>query len=127
MKGLTLVILLLCSSLLFAQKTITGKITDRQTGTPLAGASIKLKGTSRGTSSNNEGVFSLQVGTGDILIISIIGYTSQTLPIPESSSFTILLEPASAELTQLIFVGNGGLAGSKPNLPYRWMSSGSTR
>ena len=117
MKGLTLVILLLCSSLLFAQKTITGKITDRQTGTPLAGASIKLKGTSRGTSSNNEGVFSLQVGTGDILIISIIGYTSQTLPIPESSSFTILLEPASAELTQLIFVGNRGAGRVKTESP----------
>jgi iron complex outermembrane recepter protein len=105
------------SSLLFAQKTITGKITDKLSGTVLAGASIKIKGAKKGTSTNNEGVFTLQVASTDELIISNVGYTTQTLAVPETSSINILLEPLSAELAQVVFVGSRGAGRVKTESP----------
>src|ERR1700755_107655 len=118
MKGLVIFTALLCATLcLHAQKTLTGKITDKSSGTPLSGASIKVQGSRHGASTDAEGVFKLEVKTGDILIISNIGYTTHTLPVPAESFLTILLEPVSSELAQLVFVGSRGVPRSKVESP----------
>jgi iron complex outermembrane receptor protein len=118
MKGLIILAsLILASHLLFAQKTLTGKITDKFSGAPLAGSSIKIKGSKKGVSTNNEGIFTLQVNPKDILIITNIGYTEQSVPVPWTSSINILLEPVSSELTQVIFVGSRGAARTKTESP----------
>src|SRR5882757_9840152 len=114
MRKLFLLLSLFISSLaLYAQKTITGKIVDSKTGAPLAGTSVKVKGTKKGTSSSSDGSFTLQANPKDILEVSIIGYAAQTFTVTEASSFTIGMEPASAELTQLVFVGSRGAARTK--------------
>src|SRR5580704_4570529 len=103
MKGLLIAaMIMLTSFFLHAQQTITGKIIDKQTGGALAGASIKIKGSNKGTSTNNEGFFSIQAGPQDILIISSIGYSPKSVPVPEGSTINIPLEALSAELTQLV-------------------------
>jgi iron complex outermembrane recepter protein len=118
MKGLLILAsLLFCSSLLFAQKTITGKITDKSTGSPIVGASVKVKGSSKGGTTNADGIFSIQASPQDILIISNIGYTPQTLAVPETSFMTVILEPSSTELTQVVFVGSRGAGRVKTESP----------
>jgi hypothetical protein len=78
MKGLIMLTCLICCSfLLEAQKTLSGKIVDKSSGAALAGASIKVKGSKKGTSTDNQGVFSIQVNSNDILIISNIGTPSR--------------------------------------------------
>ncbi len=118
MKGLIiLAALIVTSHLLLAQKTITGKITDKASGTALSGASIKIKGSKKGTSTNTEGVFTLEVNPQDILIISNVGYVEQTVAVPSTSSIDILLEPLASELTQVVFVGSRGVGRSKTESP----------
>jgi len=118
MKGLLIAASIMLSSfILQAQKTITGKIIDKQTGGALAGASIKIKGSNKGTSTNNEGMFSIQAGPQDILIITNIGYSQKLVPVPEGSSINIPLEALSSELTQLVFVGARGAARTKTESP----------
>src|SRR5580700_7583359 len=118
MKGvIILTSLVLASHLLFAQKTLTGKITDKSSGTPLAGASIKIKGSKKGVSTNAEGLFTLEVNPQDILIISNIGYTEQSVPVPGTSSITILLEPVSSQLTEIVFVGSRGVGRTRTESP----------
>ena len=60
----------------FAQSTVTGKITDEM-GTGLPGVSILVKGTTNGTSTDNDGNFSLSVPSDATLVVSFIGYKSQ--------------------------------------------------
>src|ERR1700720_904468 len=118
MRKLFLLLSLFVSTLaVYAQKTITGKIADNKTGTPLAGASVKVKGTKKGTSTSSDGTFTIQATPHDILEISIIGYAAQSIPVTEASTLTIGLEPASAELTQLVFVGSRGAARTKTESP----------
>ena len=100
-----------------AQKTITGKIVDNKTGSPLAGASIRVKGTKKGTSTLPDGTFTIQAIPRDILEVSIIGYAAQAIPVTEAATLTIGLEPVSAELTQLVFVGSRGAARTKTESP----------
>ncbi|HET6255994.1 MAG TPA: TonB-dependent receptor [Puia sp.] len=118
MKRLLILACLICYSLfLHAQSTLSGKVTDKASGAGLSGVSIKVKGTKRGVSTGNDGIFSLQVNHGDILIISSIGYSPKEMPVPAESYLTIPLEILSANLEQFVFVGSRGAARSKTESP----------
>ena len=71
---LSLVVQLLLSSLIFAQvRTVTGKITDDK-GFAIGGVSVLEKGTKNGSSTNDDGTFSLKVRNGATLIISALSF-----------------------------------------------------
>ncbi|HEX4373079.1 MAG TPA: TonB-dependent receptor [Puia sp.] len=93
---------------LFAQNTITGKITDSKTGSPLSGVSVKSKSTKTGTQTNNEGIFKIQVNVGGVLEISSIGYKTQSISVTSQSDISISLEQNSAELNEVVVTGNRG-------------------
>ena len=109
--------ILLSSSFIFAQTEVTGKITDSKTGTPVPGASVKIKATKKGTSTNSEGVFKLPVTTGDVLEISAVGFKSQTIRTTGQSDIAILLEESSAELNEVVVTGNRGAPRVKTESP----------
>ncbi|HXB06762.1 MAG TPA: TonB-dependent receptor [Puia sp.] len=113
---ITTSIFIFSTLLLYAQKPITGKITDTKSGAPLSGVSIRLKG-GKGTSTNSEGVFTITATPGQVLEISSIGYEPQTLTVTEASSLTIALSPATTQLQDMIFVGARGAARSKAESP----------
>ena len=56
---------------------VSGKITDAETGEPLSGAQVMVKRTSIGTTTDQNGVFSLKVDTGATLIFTYIGYQTK--------------------------------------------------
>ena len=77
------VLLLLCCACCFAQPhaPVSGKIINRFNGEPVAYASVFWKIAGHGCISDSTGVFSLRAGApGDSLVISFVGYATQTLP-----------------------------------------------
>jgi iron complex outermembrane receptor protein len=103
---------------LVAQQPITGKVTDNK-GIPLPGVSVKVKGTSRGTSTNDVGNFSIQAAPNDQLEISIVGYKSQTISVGTNTPLSISLESEITELGEIVFVGTraGGRAKTETPVP----------
>ncbi len=99
-----------------AQQAITGKVTDNN-GTPLAGVSVKVKGTSRGTSTNDVGNFSIQAASNEELEISIVGYKSQTVQVGTNTTLSITLESEITELGEIVFVGTRGSGRAKTETP----------
>ena len=88
-----------------AQKTVSGKVLD-ETGSPLPGASIIVKGTSNGTSTDFDGNFTLTVSNDSrTLVVSFIGYSSKEIPI--SDNITVTLLPDASILDEVIVVGYG--------------------
>jgi TonB-linked SusC/RagA family outer membrane protein len=87
---------LLCSAVsVFAQTTVKGKITDSKDGSPLSGASVKVKGSSSGASSAADGTFEIALpAKSSILEVSLIGYATQQAKV--SSTGAVL----SISLTQ---------------------------
>jgi TonB-linked SusC/RagA family outer membrane protein len=106
-KGVLLLSLFLCSFLSFAQKTVTGKITDGETGTGLPGATILIKGSTKGTSANADGNYSIDVPAGATLVFSSIGYVSVEEAVANKTVINITLTPDSKALSEVVVTGYG--------------------
>ncbi|PUZ30435.1 iron complex outermembrane recepter protein [Chitinophaga costaii] len=96
--------LLLCCSA-YAQKVITGNVTD--TSGPVVGASIVVKGTSRAALSGADGRFSIKATNGEVLKISMIGYQTKEITIAEQNTIHVLLESTSSGLGEVVVTALG--------------------
>jgi len=85
-------------------RTIKGKITDAKDGQPVPYATVRIQGSNKGTTSDPNGNFTLEVLSGHSLIISSIGYTSQTVKLGESNAVNVSLT-ADNTLTEYIATG----------------------
>jgi len=90
----------------YVVKPITGKITD-ESGAPLGGVSIQIKGTNRGTASDANGSFSISADPGETLEFTMIGYKTHSIKVGSETSLSIRMEPDVALLEQVVVVGYG--------------------
>ncbi|MDO6760862.1 SusC/RagA family TonB-linked outer membrane protein [Tamlana sp. 2_MG-2023] len=105
-SGILTLLLVLVVQLTFAQeKTISGTVSD-ESGLPLPGASVLVKGTINGTSSDFDGRYSIMAKTGDVLVYSFVGYTTQEVPVTKDQINVVLSEDAQS-LDEVIIVGYG--------------------
>lgn len=90
------------------QETVTGRVTDGQTGQPLPGVNIVIEGTTIGTSTDSEGYYELSVPSlNETLIYSYIGYLTLEISIENRSEISIELEPGALMGEELVVVGYG--------------------
>jgi len=95
------------STVLFAQRAITGQVTDVENNEPLIGASIIVEGTSIGTSTDFEGNYRLSVPeTATAVRITYTGYATQTIAIGASNVMDFKMSPA-AVLDEMVVIGYG--------------------
>lgn len=87
-------------------KKITGQIFDN-TGEPVIGGTVRVKGTTTGTITDFEGNFTLDAKTNDILEISYIGYTTQHIKVGDKTTITVHLEEDTQRLDEVVVVGYG--------------------
>ena len=88
-----------------AVKKITGLVTD-ESGLPLPGVNVMVKGTTNGTSTDFDGYFVLEVSEGRELVFSYIGSKTQEVPI-YSSVMNIQLEQDAMALDEVVVIGYG--------------------
>ena len=91
---------------LFSQQSVKGKITDDK-NTPVAGASVQVKNTLRGTFSDVDGGYVIVASPGDTLVFSMLGMASQTIPIDGKTVINVKLAEASKELGEVVVIGYG--------------------
>ena len=77
-----------------------GKVLDKETNSPLPGATIVIKDSSNGVTSDFDGNFKIKSSLGDVLVVSYIGYNSIEVVVVESEMI-ILMEPDLAELEEV--------------------------
>ncbi|MFN4764246.1 SusC/RagA family TonB-linked outer membrane protein [Gillisia sp. Q332] len=105
-RGFLFAIAFLCFSMVNAQQTVSGTVTD-ESG-PLPGATVAVKGTSTGTTTDFDGNYTLNnVPTDGILIFSFIGYESQEIGVNGRSIISVNLAADAAELEEVILIGYG--------------------
>jgi TonB-linked SusC/RagA family outer membrane protein len=89
----------------FAQtSTIAGVVKD-ESGAAMPGVSILIKGTARGTTTDNDGKFVLSVDPSDVMVFSFIGYATQEVPVGNQTSVNIALEPSVSALSEVVVTG----------------------
>ncbi|SES97255.1 SusC/RagA family TonB-linked outer membrane protein [Hymenobacter actinosclerus] len=98
---------LLMATTAFGQtRTVNGRITDAS-GAGLPGVTVLEQGTTNGTSSGVDGSFSLAVQPGATLVISSIGFDSQTIVVGSRSSLDVSLKSNATQLSEAVVVGYG--------------------
>jgi TonB-linked SusC/RagA family outer membrane protein len=87
-------------------QSVHGTVTD-DAGKPLQAASVLLKNTSQGTTTDKSGMFTISASPGEVLVISSLGYTTKEITLNDEKNVTITLEPGNAELSTVVVVGYG--------------------
>lgn len=94
--------------LLFAQtRRIHGHVFSGANHKPLAGASISLIGTAKGTFSTPDGRFAIDAKTGDRLLVSYTGYIPQTVTVGSADTLSVSLAPGESNLNEVVVIGYG--------------------
>ncbi len=103
------ILLLLISSASWAQqRTVTGTVIDSLTKETLPGATVVIKGTTRGTSTDINGKFTLEISPADAAFeITFIGYEPQDIAIGTKSIFNIALKTSKVMLSEIVVIGYG--------------------
>ena len=86
---------------------ISGKVVDKESGNPLPGVSVLVKGTVSGTITDDQGNYKLEVDPGTTLIFSFIGYLSQEVVVGAATEINISLEINVTALTEIVVIGYG--------------------
>lgn len=99
---------LLLSLSLFAQdRAISGRIVSA-TGEGLPGASVRVKNTEAGTSTDASGNFSLMVPPNATLVISYVGYATQEFAVgANQTEIVVTLQPQGSQLNEVVVIGYG--------------------
>ncbi len=88
------------------KRTIKGIVADTN-GEPVIGANIVEKGTTNGTISDLDGVFSLEVSPNAVLQVSYIGYINQEIRVGTNTNLSIAMQEDSRTLDEVVVVGYG--------------------
>lgn len=101
--------LLLSASVLADNTRIVRGTVEDQTGEPLIGVSVQLKGTLTGTITDFDGKFSLTIPdrSNQILVISYVGFEQQEINVGTKSEYKIILKENSMELSEVVVTGYG--------------------
>ena len=102
--------LLLSLQIVYAQtRTIEGTVSSKTDGTPIIGASVRVKGTQLGAIANRKGYFQIKrVPEGElILVTSSIGFKTRQDTLREGNSITIVMETSSVEMQEVVVTALG--------------------
>lgn len=88
------------------QVAISGIVTDNK-GNPLAGASVRVKGTAVGRATDMNGRFSIEASTGNTLIVSFAGYASQEVAVTKDGDMKIILVEDNRMLNEVVVTALG--------------------
>ncbi len=112
-RKLLCVAFILCfNANMFAQKIITGTVKDA-TSEPLIGVSVSVKDAKRGTVTDINGNFSIQIQPGDkVLLFSYLGMNNKTVNIGNNAFYDVVMEENSSLLNEVVV---SGLGLSRPN------------
>ena len=88
------------------QQAVTGKVTD-ENGAAIPGASVLIVGTSRGTTTDFDGIYSIEANNGDEIQFSYLGFATKTITVGASNTINITLEETTSSLDEVVVIGYG--------------------
>jgi TonB family protein len=93
-------------------RTITGKVVSAEDEEGLPGVNVILKGSTKGTISDAEGNYSIDVPAtqGAVLVFSYVGYISEEVSVADRSEMIVAIEPDITSLSEIVVIGYGAQA-----------------
>lgn len=105
---LCLLLLSMCTLSVFGQSVeIRGKVIDGNSNVPISGVSIKVKNSTKGTTTNATGEYQINATPNDILIFSFIGYKPLEKAVGNTTLVNVKLEEDIKDLNEVVVIGYG--------------------
>lgn len=106
-KVILTLLLALVVQISFAQEQlVTGTVTD-DTGLPLPGVNVLVKGTTRGVQTDFDGNYSIEISQGEVLVFSFIGMETREVTVGPNTEYDIILSPDAAQLEEVVVTALG--------------------
>ena len=102
-----ILLLLLISSLSFAQQAIIGTVKSAEDQQPLPGVTILVKGTSTGVSTNFDGEYTINAPLNSTLVFSYVGFLTQEVALNNQKIINVNLQENISKLDEILVVGYG--------------------
>ena len=104
----TTIMVLLSVGIASAQTmTVNGTVTDADSGDAIPFASVSVKGTMNGVSSDADGYYSIKAGANAVLVFSYVGYTTVEVPVGAKAVIDVMLKPSVEAIDETIVVAFG--------------------
>jgi hypothetical protein len=101
-------IMLVWGSIAFAQeKTVSGKVTSSEDGSPLPGVSVLIKGSTKGVTTDGNGVYKISAATNATLNFSFIGFTTQSVQVGGRAIVDVQLKADAAAFNEVVVTAQG--------------------
>jgi len=92
----------------FAQRTVTGRVTTSSDGSPLAGVTVIVQGTTTGSLTDIDGRYSIAVPNDQaVLRFSFVGFTEQSITVGLQSTINVALEEATLQMAEVVVTALG--------------------
>ncbi|RLJ76827.1 SusC/RagA family TonB-linked outer membrane protein [Pedobacter alluvionis] len=103
-----LIMLMLFSINVMAQNTrsISGRVVD-ETNQPIPGVTVRIKGSTGGTSTDPDGNYTLSVKSSNVLVFSMLGSISKEVPVDNQTRINVTLMPDNQTLKDVVVIGYG--------------------
>ena len=86
---------------------ISGRVTDKD-GNPLPGATVLIKGTTKGTTTDANGNYAIKVPEGTVLVFSFVGFHKQEISVsPENTEINVVMQETAMELDEVAVISTG--------------------
>lgn len=117
-KFLLLISLLLQMTAFAQDVTVTGTVRSASDNVALIGVSIAVSGTHHGTTTNQDGKFSLQVARDAVLVFSYLGFETQQVAVNGRTNIDVQLKPGGSELSEVVVTTALGIKKQQKALGY---------
>ena len=106
--SLSLILVFLLNTDLHAQTfQIKGKVTDKSDGSPIPGASVKIKNSTRATVTGGDGSYSIEAAKGNVIVFSFVGFQNQEIIVGDNTQISVQLASGTGDLDEVLVIGNG--------------------
>lgn len=102
-----LLLVFLVPSVLLAQNTVTGTVTDQANAMPVPGVNILIKGTTTGATTDFDGKYSITAKAGDVLVFSYVGFKTTEVTYNGQSPLNVVLVEDAGQLDEVVLIGYG--------------------
>jgi len=119
MKQILLIVMIIfASQLSFAQvKTLKGTVVDAS-GAPIPSANVQVQGESKGTTTDFDGSFAIQVSVGKTLVVSYLGYESKSVVVGDEDTIKVILKSGSTTALSEVVVTSLGIKKTRKSITY---------
>ena len=105
---LTVLLTLMLVQITFAQdRQVKGKVTDETTNAGLPGVAVKVKGTTKGTTTDSDGNYKINVAEKGILIFSSVGFGTKEMPVGNGTEINVGLAESTNNIDEVVVTALG--------------------